>query len=319
MKARSYHITAPSRGQLIEHEIRDPGPGQLLLRVLSNGVCASDLPTWTQASRTTPLLLGHEPVGEVIATGPGVQVPLGTLVGGRIFPSYAEVAVADFEDVVVIPPGIDPAAVLPEPLGCVAEGLRRTPVPLGAHVAVIGLGFMGLVMLQLLRNAGVASLMAIDPRADARDAAIASGADDARPADQLSVTSFVDEDSPPDHGFDVVVEASGSQPGLDLATRLVRPHGALSILGFHQTNRQIDLRTWNWKALDVVNAHVRDRALLKASTVAALELQAAGRIDPGRLITHRFPMESVDEAFAALASKPAGFIKAVIDIGSPSA
>ncbi|WP_116952851.1 zinc-binding dehydrogenase [Jiangella endophytica] len=315
MRTRAYQLTAPGRGELATVDLPEPGPGQLLLRVIANGVCASDLPTWAAAAPDGPRRLGHEPVGEVLAAGPGVTIVPGTLIGGRIAASFAEHALADVDDVVVVPAGVDPAIALPEPLGCVAEGLRRTPVPLGAHVAVVGLGFMGLVMTQLLHTSGVARLVAVDPRDDARQAALANGASAAHDPADLPAAAFSGEGSPARHGFDVVVEASGTQAGLDLAGRLVRPHGALSILGYHQATRTVDLRTWNWKALDVVNAHVRDRALLRASTAAALELVAAGRLDPGRLVTHRFRLDQADEAFEALRSKPAGFVKAVVDVG----
>lgn len=314
MRTRAYQLVAPGRGELVTADLPEPGPGQLVLRVVANGVCASDLPTWAAAAPDGPRRLGHEPTGEVVATGPGVTIAPGTLVGGRIAPSFAEHALADLDDVVVLPDGVDPAVALPEPLGCVAEGLRRTPVPLGAHVAVVGLGFMGLVMTQLLRTTGVARLVAVDPRDDARRTALANGADAAHTPADLPAAAFSGDDSPARHGFDVVVEASGTQAGLDLAGRLVRPHGALSILGYHQSAREVDLRSWNWKALDVVNAHVRDRALLRASTAAALELVAAGRLDPGRLITHRFHLDQADAAFEALWSKPDGFVKAVVDV-----
>jgi threonine dehydrogenase-like Zn-dependent dehydrogenase len=314
MRTRVYQLATPGRGAPATVDLPEPGPGQLLMRVIANGVCASDLPTWAAAA-PAERRLGHEPTGEVVATGPGVTITPGTLIGGRIARSFAEYALADLEDVVVLPPGVDPAVALPEPLGCVAEGLRRTPVPLGAHVAVVGLGFMGLVMTQLLHTTGAARLVAVDPRDDARRTALDNGASAAHDPSDLPAAAFSAEDSPASHGFDVVVEASGTQAGLDLAGRLVRPHGALSVLGYHQSARTVDLRTWNWKALDVVNAHVRDRALLRASTAAAMELVAAGRLDPGRLVTHRFRLDQADEAFETLRSKPAGFVKAVIDIG----
>jgi threonine dehydrogenase-like Zn-dependent dehydrogenase len=79
----------------------------------------------------------------------------------------------------------------------------------------------------------------------------------------------------------VVVEASGTQPGLDLAGKLVRAHGVLSILGYHQGGpRQVDVGMWNWKAIDVVNAHVRRRADLLESMRIGLELEAEGADRP---------------------------------------
>ena len=72
------------------------------------------------------------------------------------------------------------------------------------------------------------------------------------------------------------------------------------------------MQAWNWKAIDVVNAHVRDRDLLRESTRSAMAMIAAGRIDLEPLVTHTYPLERIDQAFEALRSKPPGFIKAVI-------
>jgi threonine dehydrogenase-like Zn-dependent dehydrogenase len=69
---------------------------------------------------------------------------------------------------------------------------------------------------------------------------------------------------------------------------------------------------WNWKAIDVVNAHVRRRADLLESMRIGLELEAKGLIDMGSLVTHRFALNEVDQAYTALRDKPEGFIKAVV-------
>src|SRR5262249_61469634 len=130
------------------------------------------------------------------------------------------------------------------------------------RVAVIGRGGMGLGTLQLRKLRGPSRIVAIDIREEARAAALSLGADEVYPPCEVPanarLTQFRDWES--DRGFDVVVEASGTQPGLTLAGELVRPHGVLSILGYHQRGpRQVEVGMWNWKAIDVVNAHVRRR------------------------------------------------------------
>jgi 2-desacetyl-2-hydroxyethyl bacteriochlorophyllide A dehydrogenase len=285
----------------------DPGYGEVLLKVLVSGVCASEVADWTAGpgddGDAGGLVLGHEPVGEVVAVGPDVTAfAAGDLVTGRVDAAFADLAIGDVRDLVPVPPGLDPAEALGEPLGCVVEALRRTRLDTGDRVAVVGTGFMGLVLLQLLRHAGTRQVVAIDPRPDAREQALIHGADAAAAPGEVDT----------DGDFDVVVEASGTAPGLDLATTLVRPHGVLSIMGYHQEPRTVDLRTWNWKAIDVVNAHVRDRDRLRESVRRGLDLVAAGRIDVGALVTHRFALDQVDAAFEALVAKEPGFVKAAI-------
>jgi len=308
-----WELVGPERGAVRAASIDAPGPGQVLIRVAVNGLCASDLPVWRRGDGDE--ILGHEPVGEVIDTGPGVTIPAGTWVTGRIPASFAQHAIANIDDVVVIPAGLDPMGALGEPIGCVVEGFRRTRIGAGDRVAIIGLGFMGLLMTQLAAQSPAASLVAIDPRDDARAAAIRAGVDEAVAPDVLS-DRLVGADDDDRHRVDVVIEASGTQAGLDLATRLVRSHGTISILGYHQGDRTVDMRAWNEKAIDVVNAHVRDRQLLREATRRGLELAARGGhgIDVSSLVTHRFALDQVDNAFRALASKPDGFIKAVIVI-----
>jgi threonine dehydrogenase-like Zn-dependent dehydrogenase len=71
---------------------------------------------------------------------------------------------------------------------------------------------------------------------------------------------------------------------------------------------------WNWKAIDVVNAHVRDHSRLMSSMQIGMDLLESGRLSLEPLITHRYPLEEIARAFSDLADKPPGFIKAVIDV-----
>jgi threonine dehydrogenase-like Zn-dependent dehydrogenase len=225
-------------------------------------------------------------------------------VTGGFGPSFADYVIVDHRSVVPVPDGVDTDDAIGEPLGCVLEGRRRTRIEPGDCIALVGAGYMGSLMLQVLLATGAGHTMVVDPREDARRTGIALGADEAR----------TPEDAAGSEGaFDVVVEATGTQRGLDLATELVAEHGVLSILGYHQgPRRSIDVQAWNRKALDVVNAHVRRRELLNDAIRRGLELVRLGRLQPGRLVTHRFGLDEVAEAFDALVAKPTGFVKAVV-------
>jgi threonine dehydrogenase-like Zn-dependent dehydrogenase len=239
----------------------------------------------------------------------------GDRVTGLFHGAFADCCLAEERSLLRVPDGVADEGALGEPLACLVNAQRRTPVELADRVALIGLGYMGLGMLQLLKLRGPSRIVAIDIREEARERALALGADEAfHPLDlppDSRLTSFADWDS--DRGFDVVVEASGAQPALTLASELVRAHGLLSIVGYHQGGpRQVDMAMWNWKAIDVVNAHVRHHADLIESMRIGLELEAKGLIDLGALVTHRYSLEEVDQAFADLESKPTGFIKAAV-------
>jgi threonine dehydrogenase-like Zn-dependent dehydrogenase len=313
---RYSQMIAPEHSEVVEEATREPGPGEALVRVTTCGVCASELHPWQAGMPPLPRRFGHEPVGVIERVGPGVtRFAAGDRVTGLFAGAFGDLALAGEGILLPVPDHLPDERAMGEPLACLVNAARRTPVELADRIALVGLGYMGLGMLQLMKLRGPRRIVAIDVRDEARQHALELGAHEALHPDELPdrnlLTRFGDWDS--DRGFDVVVEASGTQPGLTLAGNLVRAHGLLSILGYHQGgNRTVDMQMWNWKAIDVVNAHVRRREDLLESMRVGLELEAAGLIDLGCLVTHRYGLDEVDVAFAALRDKPAGFIKAVV-------
>jgi threonine dehydrogenase-like Zn-dependent dehydrogenase len=305
--SRIARLVAPQRFELASQTVGDPPPGTVRVKVVACGVCASELHAVEDTLESYPVAIGHEPVGIIEALGDGVQgLAEGTRVTGGFGPSFAEHVIADQAHVVVVPDELPTEDAIGEPLGCVVEGRRRTPVVAGDRIALVGAGYMGLLMLQVLGVSGAGHTVMIDPREEARTAGLSFGATEA--IDPIEGASTDREE-----GFDVVFEATGTQAGLDLATALVREHGVLSILGYHQgAPRSVDMQTWNWKAIDVINAHVRRRDYLNEAIRRGLELTRLGRIEPGKLVTHRFGLDGVGDAFEALASKPDGYIKSIV-------
>lgn len=313
---RYSQLVAPQRSEMIEAPNREPGAGEVLIRVTTTGVCASELRPWNSGVLAYPHRFGHEPVGIVEGAGPDVtRFDVGDRVTGLFLQAYSDICIVPEGVLLPVPAGLTDESAMGEPLACLVNAQRRTPVELADRVALIGLGYMGLGMLQLLKLRGPSGIIAIDVRDDAREKARELGADEVyHPADvpaDYFITEFQDWNSP--RGLDVVIEASGTQPGLTMAGKLVRAHGLLSILGFHQGgSREIDVGMWNWKAIDVVNAHVRRKEDLMESMRIGLALEEKGLIDLGSLVTHRFSLDEVDQAYMALRDKPQGFIKAVV-------
>lgn len=217
--------------------------------------------------------------------------------------------------VVAIPEGVSYEEALGEPLACILSGARRTNGQLGDTIAVVGLGFMGLLMLQTARLRGPARMIAIDPRRETLESALKFGADEVYTPDQLPERYKLTQwgQLGKGYGVDVAFKNSGTQPGLTLAGQMVRDHGVLSLVGWHQAGlREVDVELWNWKAFDVINAHERRMDYLMDCMRRGLALLGAKKLDTCALVTHRFPLDNVDGAFPALVEKPAGFHKAVI-------
>jgi threonine dehydrogenase-like Zn-dependent dehydrogenase len=296
-------LVAPRRSRIEEVEPPPLRADGVLVRVRASGVCASELHAWEEAPEA-PLRLGHEVAGEVVAVGPEVTAfKPGDRVTGLFHEGFADYAMAAADRVLPIPEALRFEDAFGEPLACAMSAARRTRVELGDRVAIVGQGFMGLLILQLLRLKGAAEIVGIDLREDARRMGLRLGADRVVPREEAE-----------DLGdFDVVVEATGQPDGLTLATGLVRLHGILSILGYHQGGpRSIDMRLWNYKAIEVLNAHERRVDYRMDCMARALELARSERIDLSVLASHTFEIDDVDAAFDALASKPPGFVKAVI-------
>src|SRR5688500_5764184 len=224
---RYSQLIAPRTSEVIEAPTPDPGPGEVLVRVQASGVCASELHPWADGRPGYPHRFGHEPMGMVVAVGPEVTLfDAGDRVTGLFNKAYADLCLTTETELLPVPDGVAEENALGEPLACLVNAQRRTPVELADRVALIGLGYMGLGMLQLLKLRGPSRIVAIDVREDARAAASSPGAHEVyhpseRP-DEYKLTNFGDWQS--DRGFDVVVEGSGTQPGLTLAGEMVRAH-----------------------------------------------------------------------------------------------
>lgn len=299
-----------SPGQVSVQEARppEPGPEQVRVRLAGAGICASELPLyegreWFRYPRSAGEP-GHEGWGYVDALGEGVSdlVP-GQRVALISYRAHAELDVADAAQVVALPPGIDASEPFPgEPLACAVNAFNRARVEPGARVAIVGCGFLGLLLIQLCA-APAGEVLAVSRRASARELALELGASRACAPDERRL----DRDT-----FDVVFEATGHQQPLDLASRLTTVRGRLVIVGYHQDGRRsVDMQLWNWHGLDVINAHERDPAIYAAGLRSAVEAVQAGRLDVERLITHRFPLEELGEAYRISLERPEGFVKAV--------
>lgn len=291
---RAAVLEAPRRIVLRDAVRPEPESGELLVRIEGCGVCASDLPVWEGRPwfdyPVEPGAPGHEGWGSVVATGQRVAL--------LSHHAYAEYDAVPDELVVPLPPELDDVPFPAEPLACALNVFARSGVRSGSTVAVVGAGFLGLLLVQLCVGAGARTL-AFSRRGSALDRARAFGAETPREV--------------PRETCDVAVEAGGVQETLDLAASLVRVRGRLVIAGYHQDGpRNVDLQSWNWRGLDVVNAHERDPFVYLEGMRAAIAAVVAGELDPCSLYTHVLPLDRLDEAFELLRARPDDFVKALV-------
>jgi len=201
---------------------------------------------------------------------------------------------------------------LGEPLGCALNIFRRAQIRKNDWVAIVGTGFLGNILLQLCTGAG-AKVIAISRRESALRMAQRMGATQALPfgnrADLLDAVRNATEKML----CNVVIEAGGAQETLDVASDLTGTRGRLVVAGYHQDGpRSVNMQEWNWRGIDVINAHERDEAIYLDGIKAAADAVAAGRIRLHELVSHFFSLEQINEGFQTLELRPAGFFKGVV-------
>jgi threonine dehydrogenase-like Zn-dependent dehydrogenase len=314
-RMRAAVLAAPGRVELDEVPIPEPGPGQVRVRVAGCGLCGSNLAPFEGRSWFTypfaPGAPGHEGWGAVDALGPGVVGfaegdPVATL-GGSAFAEYEAVPAAS---AVKLPAPLAGRPFPGEPLACAVNVFRRSGIAAGQAVAVVGVGFLGAVLVGLAARAG-ARVVAVGRRAFALDLARRMGAAAAVELGEVWPTFERVRDEAGGKLLDVVVEAVGLEAPLELAGELVRERGRLVIAGYHQDGRRsVNMQSWNWRGIDVVNAHERDPAIYAEGMRLAVQAVVEGRLDLAPLVTHRFPLDRLADAFQAMRDRPDGFMKA---------
>jgi len=314
---RAAVIVAPETTRVEEVLLREPSDDEVRIQISYCGVCASNIPPWEGRPwfqyPMDPGALGHEGVGVVDAVGRNVE---GWRKGDSVAflgqHSYAEFDFVQSSALARLPDGLVDQPFPAEPLACAWNILRRARVKPTDVVALVGVGFLGTLILQLLQLQGI-PVLAITRRPEGLHAAQSLNAETVRFGSHAEVIKSVPAQF--QQGCNVVIEATGKQEGLDLASELTCEGGRLVIAGYHQDGlRTVNMQLWNWRGIDVINAHERDPQIYLSAMREVIDLTANGRLDPTRFISHRFPLEKLNDALAMTRDLPRGFMKAVIEL-----
>ena len=314
---RAAVMSGPGQIRIEEVPRPEPGKAQVRVRLEGCGVCASNLTPWAgpewMSFPTEPGALGHEGWGVVDAVGDEVDgISVGDRVAALSYKSYAEYDLAAADAVVRLPDSLRSQPFPGEPLGCAMNIFRRSGIEPGQVVAIVGIGFLGAILTRLAADAG-ARVIAVSRRPFALDVARRMGAAETIPMDDRDGIIGRVKDLTGGVFCDRVIEAVGKQWPLDLAAELTRERGRLIVAGYHQDGlRQVNMWLWNWRGLDVINAHERDPRSYVRGMREAVEAVASGRLDPSPLYTHVFPLDRLGAALDATRDRPDGFLKALV-------
>ena len=342
---RSIQLLAP--GILEQREMpqpHDPSHGEVTVRVRAVGVCGSDL-HWYQDGRigempaAYPQVLGHEPAGDIVATGAGVHdfaagdrvviepsITCGhcehclrghhnnclssVFLGGPQAPGmFREYVTLPAANCTRIPAEFDyRTATLAEPLAVTMHMLELIEIRAGDTVAVTGAGPIGMLCAGVAKASGASRVFIADRLAYRLKLAMSMGADVAIDTTAQSLVETV-LDATRGRGADVVLEAAGSAEMVNAAIRMARLGGVVMLIGIpSELNPKIDIHSAMMKELRI---QTLKRSNHRAQ--AALDVLAAGRISAS-LITHVLPLGETPRAFEMLTNYSDGVGKAVIEL-----
>lgn len=304
--------------------LRELRANEVLVKVQSCGVCGTDVHIVEGSSRSTPpVVLGHEFVGIVedvgsdvhhIARGQHVAVDPNIACGMCYYcrrglvhlctnlralgvdldGGMAEFCMAPMQQVYVLPERMKPgASVYVEPVSCAIHGIDRANISIGDTVVIIGGGTIGLLMLQLAKNAGAARTILVEPLEYKRRIATELGAEIViNPKETDTKSSIMDVT---DVGADVVIECAGTPPTAQLSLELARRGGTVEFFGVCSIGEKIRLEPNQvyFNELTIVGSYVNPNTFSRA--IALLD---SGKVRVDNFHTTTFPLEEVHKALA---------------------
>jgi threonine dehydrogenase-like Zn-dependent dehydrogenase len=230
--------------------------------------------------------------------------------------AFAEYDLARADEVAPLPRSLMGKPFPGEALASAMNVFRRAQAAPGENVAIVGVGFLGALLTQLAARSG-ARVIAVSRRAFALDIAREMGAAETIALDDYRRAIEEVVDLTQGRCCDLVIEATGEQAPLDLAAELTRKRGRLVVAGYHQGGpRQVNMQLWNWRGLDVINAHERDPRVYVAGMREAVDAVAHERLNPAPLYTHIFSLNQIDQAMKVTRARPDGFLKTLITIST---
>lgn len=341
---RVAELVAPRRFDICERGLADPGPGEVQIRVRAVGICGSDRHYFLEGRIgdtpcVYPMVLGHEPAGEVVTTGPGVT---SWAPGDRaalepaIYCYHCEFCLAGrhnvcahirflstpgepgfFRELVNLPArNVLPLpanlgwaeATLFEPLAIILHSMLFIALRPGETAAVFGAGPIGLLTIAVLRLAGASRIFAIEPVPARRELARQMGADAVLDPGQAEPVGEIRKETA-GRGVDVAVDCAAQGGSINHAIHVARRAGRVVILGIpSELAVPIELHAVRRKELVLYTVH---RSNHDSATALRLLSQQPGRFAP--IITHVRPLGEIQAAFDMLERYQGGPGKVVIE------
>jgi L-iditol 2-dehydrogenase len=323
----------------------EPGPGEVLLKVASVGVCGSDVHYYKEgrigdAVVTAPIIMGHEFSAWIAGHGPGVEgleigqlaavepaIPCGECESCQhghpnLCPTvrfcgtppidgvFAEYTIMPAENCFPLPADLGPEeGAMLEPLGIAIHTVDLAHLKPGQTVAVLGAGPIGLLTAAVARASGAGAIYMTEPLADRRGFALDYVADVALNPDEVDVVAEIMELTG-GRGVDVAFEAAGAPETPDQAAAVARPGGVVVIAGIPSD----DTMTMGASTARRKGLTIKLVRRMKHTYPRAIRLVQEGLVDVKPLVTHLFPLERIADAFEMVVDYEDGVLRAVIQV-----
>lgn len=337
-RMRAAYLDGVATIQIREREIPTPGPNDALIRVRSVGVCASDIHYFEHGRIGRfivdgPLVLGHEPAGDVVEVGadvtglvPGDRVSIEpgvpcqiceactsgryNLCPGVVFMAtppvhgaFAEYVVHPAKRSFKIPDGMSyDAAALIEPLSVGLYAAERGQIAIGDRAAILGAGPIGLMTLLSLRSMGIDDVTVVDVVEYRLEKAREFGASRTLNAREVDVETELSD------SFDVVFETAGNETTVAQTIRLATRGGRVVLVGLSPADEMpVDTNQIIDKGLDIAGVFRYAHTWPKA-----IALVASGRVDLEPLVSSHYALDDVQAAIEFAQTRKDRCIKVMV-------
>lgn len=335
---KAARINTPQTVQIDDVEYRKPELNFLTFEPRVTGICGSDLHVyhgdWDFSNQTG----GHEVAGIVQEVGdgvnqfqPGDRIVVEAVGGcgecayckrglynlcvnrfifwGEGHGGFAESATAHQSTVYKIPEEMTfEQGSLVEPLAVSYRAIMQAGATSQDRVAIIGGGSIGLLCLAVAKAIGVQETLMVVKYPKQAEIAESYGADHIVNISDTNVQEYCSQlDN--DLGFDCVIESTGSETGFKDSLSIVRSHGTIVLVGVYTKPLSVDLGAIVGGELNVTGSNCYSYQGLINDFDATIELIASGKVDPTKIITHRFPLDEIVEAFKIADDKTTDSIK----------
>lgn len=323
-------LEQPSTFAIVDLPTPTPAADEVLIRVKACGICGSDIHGMDGGTgrRIPPIVMGHEASGEIVAAGDDAS---GWAIGDRVtfdstiycgncaFCQTGQINLCDnrqvlgvsceeyrrqgaFAEFVSVPARVlhrlpenltFEQAAMAEPVSVAVHAVNRANVQSGERAAVIGVGMIGLLVVQVLKARGV-NVVAVDIDPDKLKMAADFGADECR-----SSTEGTE--------LDVAFEAVGATPTIAMAIRSVRKGGRVVLIGNVSQSAEIPLQAVVTREISLLGT-----CASQGEYPESLQLIADGEVNVDALISERIDLYRAPKAFARLYAKEAGLMKVMV-------